>query len=169
MIAISYGGYAALAAGAFSPFGYKCIASVNGVSDLPEMLRDARSRFGSNHWVVDYWQNQFGSESAERTALKAISPAEHAGAFRVPVLLLHGRDDAVVPLDQSTRMEKALKRAKEAGHAGAPRRRGSLPVARRYPCRGIARAGGLCRRAPVVRRPRGGLLQPFVPSDWQSA
>jgi dipeptidyl aminopeptidase/acylaminoacyl peptidase len=113
MIGASYGGYAALAAGAFSPFGYKCIASVNGVSDLPEMLRDARSRFGSDHWVVDYWQNQFGSESAERTALKAISPAEHADAFRMPVLLLHGRNDAVVPLDQSRRMEKALKRAKK--------------------------------------------------------
>ncbi|MEX2124610.1 MAG: prolyl oligopeptidase family serine peptidase [Woeseia sp.] len=113
MVGISYGGYAALAAGAFSPFDYQCIASVNGVSDLPEMLSEARGRYGSNHWVVDYWQNQFGSETAERAALEAISPAGHAGAFRVPVLLLHGRDDAVVPLNQSTRMEKALKRAKK--------------------------------------------------------
>lgn len=111
MVGGSYGGYAALAAGAFSTFDYKCLVSVNGVSDLRRMLRKERSVHGSNHWVVDYWKEQFGPASGEDEALEAISPAEHADAFRAPVLLLHGEDDTVVPIEQSERMERALERA----------------------------------------------------------
>lgn len=110
MVGISYGGYAALAAGAFSPFGYRCVASVNGVSDLREMLREVRGRYGRNHPAVEYWQTQLVSAG---THLEDISPADHAALFRGPVLLLHAKDDAVVPREQSRRMERALKRAKK--------------------------------------------------------
>ena len=44
-------------------------------------------------------------------ALDAISPIRHADAVSVPVLLIHGRDDTVVPYEQSSVMADALQRA----------------------------------------------------------
>jgi dipeptidyl aminopeptidase/acylaminoacyl peptidase len=35
----------------------------------------------------------------------------HIDAIRIPVLLIHGKDDTVVPYEQSTLMSDALRRA----------------------------------------------------------
>jgi dipeptidyl aminopeptidase/acylaminoacyl peptidase len=43
--------------------------------------------------------------------MKAVSPAVHADKFKVPVLLIHGDKDDIVRIDQSERMEQALKAA----------------------------------------------------------
>jgi dipeptidyl aminopeptidase/acylaminoacyl peptidase len=42
-----------------------------------------------------------------------ISPIKHADAINVPVLLIHGRDDVVVPFEQSQVMLDAMKSAKK--------------------------------------------------------
>ena len=48
---------------------------------------------------------------ARKAKLEAISPAKHAHLATAPVLLIHGDDDTVVPIDQSRTMEQALRRA----------------------------------------------------------
>ena len=111
IVGASYGGYAALAAGAFSPDLYRCHVSINGVTDIRVMLREERSRFGSDHWVVAYWEDFYGAGLGDREELDALSPARHAEAFQSPVLLIHGRDDTVVPLEQSRLMRSALRSA----------------------------------------------------------
>ncbi len=113
MVGLSYGGYAALAAGAFSPFDYKCLVAVSGISDLPRFLATEREKWGSDASVVDSWRERMGSAGKRDSTLDAISPVNFADNFRSSVLLVHGRDDAIVPLDQSLRMHKALKRAKK--------------------------------------------------------
>ncbi len=111
----SYGGYSALAGGAFTPDLYKCVVSVAGVADLPLMLRQEARDYGKNHWVVSYWNKIIGNSKSEREKLKHISPVNSAANFKAPLLMLHGRDDTVVPIVQSQRMLKAMKRAgKEA-------------------------------------------------------
>jgi len=107
----SYGGYAALAGGAFTPELYKCIAAIAPVSDLPRMIYDERRDSGRDSWVVAYWTDAIGDVKAERDRLEEISPANFAEAFRAPVLLIHGNDDTVVPYRQSKTMERALERA----------------------------------------------------------
>lgn len=107
----SYGGYAALAGGAYTPEKYRCVISVNGVSDLPMMLSSEKRTHGSRHWVVKYWEALIGDSKAEREKLKGVSPAHAADRFAAPVLLIHGRDDSVVPIQQSQRMHRRLKRA----------------------------------------------------------
>ena len=52
-----------------------------------------------------------GALSATRDELIAVSPARHAADVRVPVLLIHGEDDSIVPLEQSEIMRDALNRA----------------------------------------------------------
>jgi dipeptidyl aminopeptidase/acylaminoacyl peptidase len=107
----SYGGYAALAGGAFTPEIYKCIGAIAPVSDLPRMLIDEKRDHGKDHWVVSYWEEAIAQGDANRDFLKERSPAYHAEQFQAPVLLIHGRDDLVVKINQSERMKKALERA----------------------------------------------------------
>ena len=111
IVGASYGGYAALAAAAFSPDLYRCHVSINGVSDIRLMLIDSERRYSRDHWVVGYWERLYGAELEERDELNALSPARHAELFQSPVLLVHGRDDTVVPIEQSRKMRNALRRA----------------------------------------------------------
>ncbi|MCF6292067.1 MAG: prolyl oligopeptidase family serine peptidase [Robiginitomaculum sp.] len=46
-----------------------------------------------------------------KTSLENISPALHAKNVTAPVLLIHGKDDTVVPIAQSRIMDRALKAA----------------------------------------------------------
>lgn len=107
----SYGGYAALAGGAFTPDLYKCVVAVAPVSDLPQLLFDEKVDHGKDHWVVNYWETAIARGDATRDTLSSKSPAKHADKFKAPVLLIHGKDDLVVKIKQSRRMKKALERA----------------------------------------------------------
>lgn len=111
IIGASYGGYSALAGGAFSPELYRCVVSVAGVSNLPRMLSDVKSLRGKDYWANRYWQKVIGDSKSEREKLKEISPAKFAHNFEAPVLLIHGKDDTVVPFRQSKIMHKALRKA----------------------------------------------------------
>lgn len=107
----SYGGYAALAGAVFTPDLYKCVVAIAPVSDLNQMLREERRNYGNNHWVIQYWSNVMADGEARKAKLQAISPAKHAHLATAPILLIHGDDDTVVPIDQSRTMEQALRRA----------------------------------------------------------
>jgi dipeptidyl aminopeptidase/acylaminoacyl peptidase len=108
----SYGGYAALAGVALETGVYRCAVSVAGVSDLRRMLLDeTKGYFGSRSANVRYWQRFMGAKSASDASVDAWSPALHARAVTAPVLLIHGKDDTVVPYVQSTLMADAMKAA----------------------------------------------------------
>lgn len=105
----SYGGYAALAGAAFTPDLYRCAVSINGVSDLPQMLSYelARAADGEESDSVAYWRNHIGAPN-DRAVIEK-SPARAAAQVKAPVLLLAATNDTVVPSSQSEMMERALK------------------------------------------------------------
>jgi dipeptidyl aminopeptidase/acylaminoacyl peptidase len=105
----SYGGYAALAGATLTPERYACAVSVNGLSDPEGMLADVRSG-GSNSMVAEWWRKSMGADDKEH--LRKISPLRHADAAKIPILILHGIDDTVVPVEQSRRMSSRLESAK---------------------------------------------------------
>ncbi|MEM8772707.1 MAG: prolyl oligopeptidase family serine peptidase [Pseudomonadota bacterium] len=107
----SYGGYAALAGGAYTPDLYACIVAIAPVTDLRVMLRSEKRQSGSDSWVNDYWARLIGDPKSEEEKLKSISPSEFASDFTAPVLLIHGVDDTVVPMRQSQIMKSALDKA----------------------------------------------------------
>jgi acetyl esterase/lipase len=111
IVGASYGGYSALAGGAYTPDLYKCVVAIAPVTDLRRMIRDVGSRNGQRHWAVDYWKDFIGDPKAQKVELEAISPANSAETFKAPVLLIHGKDDTVVPINQSYVMQSALKKA----------------------------------------------------------
>jgi len=106
IVGASYGGYAALAGVTIESDVYRCAVSVAGLSDLPRFRRTNSAGLSRR-----YWDRFMGAADQNDPALIAISPIEHVAAVTVPVLLIHGRDDTVVPFEQSDVMLSALKRA----------------------------------------------------------
>ncbi len=111
IVGASYGGYAALAGGAFTPELYRCVVSVAGDADLVQMLDEERQGQGRGSSGYAYWVQITGDANRDRDELIAVSPARHAEDFRAPVLLIHGRDDYIVRVEQSETMRDALRRA----------------------------------------------------------
>lgn len=116
VVGASYGGYAALAGVAMHPDAYRCAVSVAGVSDLRQMLRSEARATGysgsqSRNPVIRYWNRFMGGAGYNDQSLDERSPAHLVANIKAPVLLLHGRDDTVVPYEQSEIMFQAMRRA----------------------------------------------------------
>jgi dipeptidyl aminopeptidase/acylaminoacyl peptidase len=106
IVGASYGGYAALAGPSLDPDVYRCAVAVAGIGDLKRMLK------GEGH-SRRYWDRFMGVSGPNDAALDAISPIRHIRAISVPILLIHGKDDTVVPFEQSQLMYEALRDAKK--------------------------------------------------------
>lgn len=112
IVGASYGGYAALAGVTLQTGIYRCAVSVAGLADLAGFLRWTSNRMlTTENMLTRYWDRFLGVTGPGDPLLKAISPIDHVDAVTVPVLLIHGRDDTVVPYGQSEDMAKALQRA----------------------------------------------------------
>jgi dipeptidyl aminopeptidase/acylaminoacyl peptidase len=109
IVGASYGGYAALAGAALDRGVYRCAASVAGPADMRRFVEWSRNQNGVS--ALRWWTRFMGAESPKDPVLTEISPAQHADQVEVPVLLVHGKDDTVVPLEQSRLMAQALTRA----------------------------------------------------------
>lgn len=109
IVGASYGGYAALAGVALEPEVYRCAVSLAGLSDLHKMLVWLRSRMGGErNETTRYWRRFMGIEGRDESGLDAFSPAVQVTKIKAPVLLIHGKDDLVVPFEQSQLMADAL-------------------------------------------------------------
>ncbi|WP_339442684.1 alpha/beta hydrolase family protein, partial [Pseudomonas proteolytica] len=99
----SYGGYAAFRGAQRDGAVYRCAVSFAGVSDMPAMLRYDGS-FLNGGRNKDYLRDQAPD-------LKAVSPIYGAAQFSMPILIMHGKKDTVVPVKQSRDMAAKLKAA----------------------------------------------------------
>ncbi|MEI9888964.1 MAG: S9 family peptidase [Rhizomicrobium sp.] len=112
IVGASYGGYAALAGPTLDRGVYRCAVAVSGVSDPHEFLEwSSRREHADDSRGLRYWARFMGVTDKDDPKLTAISPLAHAADVDVPILLIHGRDDTVVPIAQSEDMERALRRA----------------------------------------------------------
>lgn len=109
IVGASYGGYAALAGATIDKGVYRCAVSFGGVSDLKRMVTYSQGRSGGS--ALRYWTRYMGAKDLGDPVLAKYSPALQAASASAPVLLIHGKDDTVVPLAQSIEMADALKRA----------------------------------------------------------
>lgn len=107
----SYGGYAALIGAVVTPDLYRAAVSVAGVSDLGAMLEYVRREDGADSESYQYWVRHIGDPKADRAAIDAVSPRLRAAEIRIPVLLMHGTADEIVPAKQSELMKAALEKA----------------------------------------------------------
>lgn len=110
IVGASYGGYAAVAGVTTQSGVYRCAVSVGGLLDLKEWVYGDLSGYSKSDSAI-YLRKVLGFSSAGDPGLAAISPEQQAGRASAPILLIHGKDDVVVPRRFSEDMERALKRA----------------------------------------------------------
>jgi len=107
IVGASYGGYAALAGVTLQQGLYRCAVSVAGVSDLSLMYNTDYRESGQ----VGLLRRSLLEELGPRSGFGAASPRRLAAQADAPILLIHGREDTVVPYEQSAKMADALKDA----------------------------------------------------------
>ncbi len=129
IVGLSYGGYAALAGAAFTPDLYRCAVAINGVSDLGLQLDHYRDNEAFGEEGYAYAVKSIGDPDRDAAMIAARSPARHAEAITIPVFVMHGEKDELVPVAHAHRMIDALEAAggqgrllilKEAGHTNWP-------------------------------------------------
>lgn len=113
IVGASYGGYAALAGVTLEKGVYRCAVAVSGPADLTRMLQWTRTLQGKGNdtLMLRNWARYLGVEGIGDPNLDLLSPAKLATDASAPVLLIHGRDDTVVPFEQSQIMASALRAA----------------------------------------------------------
>ncbi len=99
----SYGGYAALRGAQRDGAQFRCAISFAGVADLMKMRRYDGGFLNGNSAKAG-WR-----ESAPD--LRAVSPVNYPQDFSTPLLLMHGKKDLRVPVDQSRDMARRLQAA----------------------------------------------------------
>ena len=107
IVGASYGGYAALAGVTVQQGLYRCAVSVAGVSDIALMYDTDNRESGRNRTLRVSLQEEFGP----RGGWAEVSPRRLAARADAPILLIHGRDDTVVPFQQTAVMADALEDA----------------------------------------------------------
>ena len=94
----SYGGYAALMSAVKYPDLYKGIVSDSAPLDWLEMFEEyAKSK---NHYGRAFWKIALGDPDRERKRLIGESPINLLDKINLPVLLVHGKGDEIVPVSQ---------------------------------------------------------------------
>ncbi|SMF61280.1 S9 family peptidase [Allosphingosinicella indica] len=98
----SYGGYAALQSSVVEPDLYKAVVAIAPVTDF-QMTKDESRGFTNERLVKNYIGS--GPHVVEG------SPLRNVAAIKAPVLMFHGDQDRNVAIDQSDKMQAALKAA----------------------------------------------------------
>ncbi|GHF19866.1 peptidase S9 [Kordiimonas sediminis] len=101
IVGASYGGYAALMGAAQEPDLYACAVSINGVANLERMIRNARKFIGGKSYRETIIPDGMDAED--------VSPYHQADKIKAPVLLIHAKDDPVVPYIHSDEIYKRLR------------------------------------------------------------
>ena len=93
MFGWSYGGYAAFAASMRENNIYQCVVAGAGVSDLNRTNSTISHPFG---------------RASQRPTIAGVSPIEHVDKVNVPILVVHGDMDKIVPVKHSQEFVEQL-------------------------------------------------------------
>jgi dipeptidyl aminopeptidase/acylaminoacyl peptidase len=91
---------------------YKCAVAVAPVADLGALFTEEGGTSNRSGML----RRSLLEELGPRDGFAEVSPRRHAARADAPILLIHGKDDTVVPFDQSDDMAHAL------ASAGKPHR-----------------------------------------------
>lgn len=107
----SYGGYAALMGLIKTPDLYQCAVSINGVTDIEDMIKYKNKVFRKRKPILEYIENAYGNLDDDQAYFKRNSPINHVDKIIKPVLIMAGELDNVVEVNQSTSFVDALEDA----------------------------------------------------------
>ena len=108
----SYGGYAAMAGAVFTPELYRCVINFVGVADMRDLLKS----FGSKSSRFNTWEDEgrleWGDDKGEGADeyINQISPLLHVKNIQAPVLISHGANDNVVPVEHARSLRSEMEK-----------------------------------------------------------
>ena len=110
----SYGGYSAMVSTIRWPGRFRCAISMSGVSDLALFFTASDSSLQAK--TREHMEKMIGNPNvpAELEALQGTSPAYRYEDLKVPLMLVHGREDERVDYEHARRLTRLL------GLAGRP-------------------------------------------------
>ena len=102
----SYGGYAVLAAAAFTPDVFCCAVDIVGPSNLKTLIESA-----PDYWapMLEQLRRRVGDPATDAEFLWSRSPLSRAKDIRTPLLIAQGANDPRVPQAESEQIVAALK------------------------------------------------------------
>ena len=106
IVGASYGGYAALAGVTVQQGVYKCAVAVAPVSDIRAMYNEDTRATGER-----ITKRRLLDQLGPKELWDDVSPRRLADRADAPVMLIHGKDDTVVPYSHSHQMADKLKDA----------------------------------------------------------
>ncbi len=102
----SFGGYCVLMGLIQHPELYRCGIDIAGVYDWVALQKHRTKGTAQSSGLI----NDTGNEEKDEAALNAISPITQVDKIMAPVLIVHGKDDDVVPYSQSTALIAELEK-----------------------------------------------------------
>ena len=112
IVGAAYGGYAALAGVTVQHGFYRCAAAFAPITDLGDMMTwTTRVNNTVDNETTRYFYRFLGVKSNADPILNTLSPRRLAARADAPILLIHGKDDTNVPIEQSRGMAAALQAA----------------------------------------------------------
>lgn len=107
IVGSSAGGYTVLKALEDYPTIWSAGCCIYGIGNLRDLA--TKTHKFESHYLFSLLFRQETSEKAQEIIFNERSPCLHAEKIERPLLLLHGTNDMVVPMDQAIGMEKLLK------------------------------------------------------------
>ncbi len=113
-LGFSEGAVVSLLMAAHDPDRIKAVVAYYPITDFSHWYAGKRSGlFTRAYFALGRWQLRVESGTSDeehfQTMLRQVSPLPLAEVISAPVLLVHGSDDSMVPLDESERMVERLK------------------------------------------------------------
>ncbi|GAB3092891.1 hypothetical protein GCM10027159_07960 [Lysobacter terrae] len=107
-VGTSYGGYSAMVAAIRWPQRFRCVVSISGVSDRALFFTSSDS--GRDAETRKLMERTIGNPSvpAELSDMQATSPLYRYQDLKVPVMLVHGGEDARVDMEHTRRLVRLL-------------------------------------------------------------
>jgi len=102
----SYGGYSALVMAIRWPDRFRCAVSIAGVSD--RILFFTASDSGRDKDVRKEMEKVVGDPHTELEAMKDSSPIYHYRELKLPVMIVHGKEDYRVDYEHARRLQRML-------------------------------------------------------------
>lgn len=107
----SFGGYLAMAGAAFEPDRFTCAVSFAGVFDWAKIVD--QTRYERDTKFLRYLNKRdLGDPRSDQERFDEISPIKHAAKIKIPVLLVHGKQDRTVEDEQTKDLVGVLKKNK---------------------------------------------------------
>lgn len=107
----SFGGYSAAMQLIEHPDLYACGVAISGVYDLRKLADFERRQEGRDSDAYQDLLRQLGVEHRDRKLLDEHSPQYAIERIRAPMLVMHGRFDQVIPIEQAEAFVETLQQA----------------------------------------------------------